>query len=302
MTKLTIREDLRDLIPPLTEQEFMDLQENIERHGIEVPLVYAELEGQKVVIDGHNRLKIAQDLGLEVPVRPFEFRKADPSDEEAKLKEVRLWMIDHVIGQRNVERFELVRLVYLKNRIMFGQYAAKAMSDGGKGGKVSSEDETLEDSQKHKMVSGFSGVSEMTCQRAIFIIDVANGWNRAGEKYGSRREEAKELIEQIRDKGQDMTVTKAYGKLHRPLDEEDSGVEVAIPEEQAIKRLPKLADQLTKLPCDAVAQRAARREDGEVKELVLTAQLASDWLGRFADTLDERTQVKSHRPSESDAA
>src|SRR5215217_6320470 len=109
-----------------------DLRESIERRGIETPLVYAELNGENVLIDGHHRYQIAQALNRYVPCRKFEFSKAGADDEDAKLKEVRMWMIDNVINHRNVERFELIRLVYIKNRIMFGQKVKAAQIRAGR--------------------------------------------------------------------------------------------------------------------------------------------------------------------------
>ena len=303
MIKLHVDPELRDLIPPLSEQEYLDLQEDIGRRGIEVPLKYAVLNGKPTLVDGHHRYKIAQALGIEAPLREFEFLRAHPDDEEAKLREVKMWMIQNVINHRNVERFELVRLVYLKNRIMFWQMSKDAMSEGG---KVSPNEETLsqtrDDAQKHKMVAGFSGVSESTCERAIFIIDVANGWNRAGAKYASRQEEAAALIEQLRDKSSEMSISKAYARLHRPLDESEDSLKVAVPEERAVERLSKMADEITAMPYDSVATRASHRPPDEALDLVRKARLVSDWWGHFADTLDERTQVTNHRPSEGVAA
>lgn len=51
-------------LPPLAPDEYRALEESIESHGIQVPVVVDE---NGVVIDGHHRQKIANHLGLECP-------------------------------------------------------------------------------------------------------------------------------------------------------------------------------------------------------------------------------------------
>lgn len=51
-------------LPPLAPDEYRALEESIETHGIQVPVVVDE---SGVVIDGHHRQKIAHHLGLECP-------------------------------------------------------------------------------------------------------------------------------------------------------------------------------------------------------------------------------------------
>src|SRR5262245_43243027 len=55
-----------DLLRPLTDRERADLRADIELRGVVVPVVVDE---QLAVLDGHNRLEIAAELGLaEVPI------------------------------------------------------------------------------------------------------------------------------------------------------------------------------------------------------------------------------------------
>lgn len=52
-------------MPPLSEDEYSNLAQSIRDHGIQVPIIVDE---QGVVIDGHHRQKIAEDLGVTCPV------------------------------------------------------------------------------------------------------------------------------------------------------------------------------------------------------------------------------------------
>lgn len=60
-------------MPPLSREEYEALETSIREHGIQVPVVVDE---NRVVIDGHHRQKIAQELGIECPKRVV-FDKTD---------------------------------------------------------------------------------------------------------------------------------------------------------------------------------------------------------------------------------
>lgn len=111
MTELTILPELRDLIPPLTEEEYLQLEANCLANGIREPIsVWADPDsGQPVVIDGHNRYGIAKANGL-----PFETRLYGLSDLEA----VKLWMIENQFGRRNISDFVRYELAAKKADIL----------------------------------------------------------------------------------------------------------------------------------------------------------------------------------------
>jgi ParB/RepB/Spo0J family partition protein len=84
MSKMVAISDLRphprlgttELLPALTDEEYAGLRDSIRSAGIMQPLVVAWPE--KVVIDGHHRLRIAIELGIaEVPVMVEEFMNED---------------------------------------------------------------------------------------------------------------------------------------------------------------------------------------------------------------------------------
>jgi ParB-like nuclease domain len=51
-------------MPPLSPEEYADLETSIRKHGVMVPILR---DTNEVVIDGHHRLRIAQSLGIECP-------------------------------------------------------------------------------------------------------------------------------------------------------------------------------------------------------------------------------------------
>ena len=86
---LTIDNELRDLIPPLTSEEFEQLEQNILEEGIREALIV----WNKTIVDGHNRYDIALEHGLDYDIDEREFESKD---------EVINWMIDNQLGRRNL--------------------------------------------------------------------------------------------------------------------------------------------------------------------------------------------------------
>ena len=55
---ITIDKEFESLIPPLSAEEFQQLEENCLRDGIRDALIVWEQDGNDILIDGHNRFRI----------------------------------------------------------------------------------------------------------------------------------------------------------------------------------------------------------------------------------------------------
>lgn len=113
MDKLIIDPEFRDKIPPLTEDEFSLLEENILSDGAVVsPLVVWD----GIILDGHNRYEIIQkhpELTYAVHKMPF-----------ANRYEAISWICKHQLGRRN--------LTPQQKKYLIGQrYEAEKMAHGG---------------------------------------------------------------------------------------------------------------------------------------------------------------------------
>lgn len=86
---LNIDNELRDLIPALTTDEYEQLEQNILEEGIRDSLIVWD----KTIVDGHNRYNIALEHGLNYEVEEREFEDKN---------EVINWMIDNQLGRRNL--------------------------------------------------------------------------------------------------------------------------------------------------------------------------------------------------------
>jgi N6-adenosine-specific RNA methylase IME4 len=95
--ELKIKEEFKKLIPPLTAEEFKQLETNCIDEGIRDAIV----TWQGFIIDGHNRYKIATDWQLSFKTIEKAF------DSEEAVKE---WMIINQFGRRNLSNYDRAKL------------------------------------------------------------------------------------------------------------------------------------------------------------------------------------------------
>jgi N6-adenosine-specific RNA methylase IME4 len=89
---MEILQELESLIPPLSNEEFKQLERNILEEGIREPLI----TWNGILIDGHNRYRIAQehDINYETLEKEFE-----------NIFLVKVWMIYNQFGRRNLSNY-----------------------------------------------------------------------------------------------------------------------------------------------------------------------------------------------------
>lgn len=102
---IIIDEEFKNLIQPLTEDEFKGLEESIIKEGCRDKLV---LWGN-TLIDGHNRYSICQKHGI-----PFETMQKDFASRD----DVLLWMIDTQFSRRNLDAPDRILLAQKKAPIL----------------------------------------------------------------------------------------------------------------------------------------------------------------------------------------
>ena len=122
---IRIDKEFESLIPPLSDDEFLQLEENCVKEGIRDALIVWKVpNGDQILIDGHNRWKIsAKHGGIPFQVKEMEFDLR----EDAKA-----WIIRNQIGRRNIDKWVKFDLQKLLEPIEKAE-AKKRMSDGAKG-------------------------------------------------------------------------------------------------------------------------------------------------------------------------
>jgi hypothetical protein len=103
---ITVNQDLKAYIDPLTPEEYQALERSILAEGCRDALV---LWGD-VLVDGHNRYGICQKHGL-----PFQTVQ---NTRFQSMEDVHLWMIDQHLGRRSVSDFQRGVLALRKRDIL----------------------------------------------------------------------------------------------------------------------------------------------------------------------------------------
>ena len=106
LMNITVNEDLKAYIDPLTSDEYEALERSILAEGCRDALV---LWGD-LLIDGHNRYAICQTHGLAFQTKQSTMFKG--------MEDVHLWMIDQHLGRRSVSDFQRGILALRKRQII----------------------------------------------------------------------------------------------------------------------------------------------------------------------------------------
>lgn len=90
---IEIKKELQNYIPPLSSEEYQQLEENLLKEGCRDALIVWKNGSQFILIDGHNRYAICQqhNLGFNIELKEFK-----------NLGEVKEWMIVNQLGKRNL--------------------------------------------------------------------------------------------------------------------------------------------------------------------------------------------------------
>jgi site-specific DNA-methyltransferase (adenine-specific) len=100
----SIDPEFESLIPPLDEDEFKQLEENILAEGVREPL----LLWQGLLVDGHHRWKIIQEHSL-----GFDTQAIDLDSRE----DAEIYIINNQLGRRNISKYQRTRLVIERNEL-----------------------------------------------------------------------------------------------------------------------------------------------------------------------------------------
>lgn len=97
MQKLKIDPELRDLLPPLTNEEYKQLEKNIVENGFDKN--FPIMVWHDFIVDGHNRYEICEKHGID-----FVYGNLGYETKE----EVMEWMLDIQLGRRNLSPIQRI--------------------------------------------------------------------------------------------------------------------------------------------------------------------------------------------------
>jgi len=212
---IKIDQEFEQLIPPLPDEDYQRLKENILAEGCRDPIVV----WGDIIVDGHNRYHICTENGIPYKTKNVEFS----SREEAKL-----WMINVQLCRRNLESCDRILLAQ-QMKPLLEQIAKDRQRAAGKtnGGDRKSEDykkstviqmdksrsdvfdkEIEEVLAKAETMLPEKRQKEHVQQKLAELAGVGTGTVARFEKV---QKEKPELIDEIRNRR--MTINEAYNKI-----------------------------------------------------------------------------------------
>ena len=215
MKQIEIKEEFKKLIPPLTKEEYKQLEDNCLEEGIREKIIL----WNNYIIDGHNRYNIAKQWNLE-----FETESKSFSSEEA----VKEWMILNQFGRRNLSNYQRSVLA-LELQEVFKEKAqkskAKKVSHFRNTGEVLA---TLPKPDTRKELSKVAQVGERTLDKVKKIQEKAPEEIKAklatGEvsinaaykeiKKEEKKEQRDKKIEEVKQKIQNENLAAIDKKYH----------------------------------------------------------------------------------------
>lgn len=228
MVDLKIDHEFESLIPPLTDEEFKQLHDNILEDG---EVLNPIITWKGIICDGHNRWKIIQ----ENPSIPFKTYELIFNDRE----EAKEWIIDNQLGRRNLNPADAIILAQKKAEIVAAKAKEKQLSTLKQNeDRFIKNDKTAEPIHTQKEIAKIAGVSTGTVAQ-----------------FEQVQKKKPELIEPIR-KGE-MTIGGAY-KVVKQSEEQEETVQKQ-PEytlENLIQEVSASGDNYIKFLRDTLSKRS----------------------------------------------
>ena len=206
---MTIDEEFQKLIPPLTDDEYRQLEENCIKEGIREAILVWDRGDDLVIVDGHNRYKIAREHNLKWNHKVMNFESRE---------EVKEWIIKNQFGRRNLTPYDR-SLLALKLKPLIAEKAKEKQIEAG-GAVRQKSDKAVIDTKKE--LAKVAGVSHDTIHKVEKIeaeatpqvkqavrdgkLSINQAYNSTFPKVLDPVKEAKEEHEEFREKVKDGVV------------------------------------------------------------------------------------------------
>lgn len=152
--------ELESLFNKFDKNQYEQLKDDIQRNGMNTPIMFLRSGEEKIVVDGHIRLKIAVELNLDI-IPEMELKEPFETFDEIKI-----WIVRNQCQRRNLSKNQRVRLAYsLKDSI--AALAHRNLSLAGSNGSVDVRINTLDE------IAKIAGVGRTTISKYKFVEENA---------------------------------------------------------------------------------------------------------------------------------
>lgn len=115
---IKINENFRNLIPPLSESEYSELEKSLLTEGCREPIII----WKNMIVDGHHRYEICTKYNIPFKTQEIEFQ----NENEAKV-----WILTNQLARRNLPEFVRIELALKRKEILLAKGKEK-MSEAKK--------------------------------------------------------------------------------------------------------------------------------------------------------------------------
>lgn len=169
MKELKIDPELRDLLPPLTDDEYKQLEKNIVENGFDKNFPIMEWNGY--IVDGHNRYSVCQKHNIEYVVGTLAYETKE---------EVMEWMLDIQLGRRNLSPIQRIAVTE-KYRPIYEKQAKENLEKGGRKGGLTTQNKPLSNLTNplnsvntNKKLADIAGVKPTTYKMGAKVLNSDN--------------------------------------------------------------------------------------------------------------------------------
>lgn len=238
MKELKIDPELRDLLPPLTDDEYKQLEKNIVENGFDRNFPIMEWHGY--VVDGHNRYKICKDHNITdyvIGTLAYETKE-----------EVMEWMLDIQLGRRNLSPIQRIAITE-KYRPIYEKQAKENLINAGKHFGVGKDEKPLvnlpnpiKPINTSEKLASVAGVSEKTYRMGAKILNSDN-------------EEVKEKV-----LSGEMSINAGYNKIRENTKQKENisneTTTAQLPTTQKESSNPKISEETKQICADLKTEKS----------------------------------------------
>ena len=158
---ISIDTEFKNLIPPLTAEEYAGLEESIVKEGCRDAIV---LWGE-TIIDGHNRYEICTKHGVD-----FRTVQKDFDDRNA----AKLWMMQNQLARRNLTDFQRIEIAHKCEDAVKAKARERYLSTLKQNGDSAMEKfPEREEGTSRDELGTIAGVSGKTYEHAVTVLETA---------------------------------------------------------------------------------------------------------------------------------
>lgn len=273
---IIVDEEFKSLIPPLSPDEYSQLEENIVRDGIRDPLVVWHVpNGDDILIDGHNRFEISiKHAGIPFQIKRMTFDLR---------KDVIRWIILNQFGRRNLSAYDRSVLALKLKPIIQARAKENERKGGGSGasGRQKSDNPTTTSKELakiasvshdtiHKVETIENSGNELVKQQAKSgEISINKAYNIVTDKVDkSPKQLQTEYMNEIRERHEDFEAKKQESKVvsfSETIRDKDDQKEIAVETWSRLLRMGKGIDAI-----------AGAISDGEINLEIMVENLEEE--------------------------